>query len=209
MQQENNRVVGIAGSVPGSGVTHLSVALANYAASGLGEKTACLELSGRGEFGHWKAAGAEGYFVDRGIHFYPDFPEREMPILMNRDYERIILDFGEDYVRCREEILRCHRKIFLLNLNPWQMSAAEKLISTVQGDNWKGIRPCYASLHTDRARKKAMEKKFGIRIEELPILNQPCCIPAEAFACLDGLLAHHAAVPKKKKQLIPIKIRKR
>ena len=68
MKQRNVRSIGIAGSICGSGVTHLSIALANYAASGLGEKTACLELSRHGELRHWKAVNEKNYFTDAGIN---------------------------------------------------------------------------------------------------------------------------------------------
>lgn len=183
----------------------MSVALANYAASGLGERTACVELGGRGEFRYWKKAGNEGYFVDQGICFYPDFPKEKIPILMNRGYESIILDFGESYLDCREEILRCHRKVFLLNLNPWQKEAARRLLAAVQGEEWGNIVPYYAGLHMDSKLRTALEREFHINIEELPVIRQPLRVEAELFSCMDRILARSISGPFKKKLLIPIR----
>lgn len=181
------------------------MALANYASSGLGEKTAYVELSGHGELKDWKETGAEGYFIDQGIYFYPDFPRERIPILLNQDYERIIMDFGENYENYREEILRCHRKVFLLNLNPWQKSVAEKLVGTVQCEEWGGIRPFYASVHAGKTEKKAIEQEFHIHIEEIPVIEQPCCVEADKFGCMNRILEYSSVGPEKKKRLIPRK----
>ena len=183
----------------------MSVALANYAASGLGEKTACVELSGHGELKKWKEAGTAGYFSDHQVCYYPDFPREKIPILLNQGYETVILDFGEAYERYREEILRCHRKIFLLNLNPWQKSAAEKMIGTVQGENWGKIQPYYASVLAGTTEKKAVEKEFKIHIDAVPIIKNPRCVEAELFSYMDHALDRTDFATAKKKRLIPIK----
>ena len=111
------RTVGIAGSTRGSGTTHLAVSLANYASSGLLEKSAYIEAGGQGELTRWKTPGKSGYFTEKGVHFYPNVKREDIPILLNRDYKRLIFDFGEKYLFFREEILRCDRKIFLLNIS--------------------------------------------------------------------------------------------
>lgn len=90
-----------------------------------GEKTACLELNRLGSFRHWKAVNEKNYFTDAGISYYPDVQKDKIPILLNRDYDKIIMDVGDAYIEFREELLRCDQKIVLLNLNPWQEFAAE------------------------------------------------------------------------------------
>ncbi len=179
------------------------MALANYAVSGLGEKTACVELNGHRELAHWKAAGAEGYFVDQGVCFYPDFQKERIPILLNQNYDRIILDFGDAYLSCREEILRCDRKVFLLSLSAWQKFAAGNLIRTVQNEDWARIRPLYASVNTPEAERKAAEREFRIPIMKIPVIEQPHCVKAEEFSCLDIVLERNAAEHRRKKLLIP------
>ena len=108
------RTVAIAESTIGCGATDLAVCLANYAASGLGETTAYLELNQRDEIKYWKEVNKEGYFLEKGVHYYPKIRKERIPLLMNQNYDRIIFNIGTCYVECREEILRCEQKIFLL-----------------------------------------------------------------------------------------------
>lgn len=196
--------IGIAGSIRGSGVTHLSVALANYAVSGLGKKTAYLELHANGEIAHWKMAGTKGYFTDKKIHYYPKLERGQIPILLNDDYECVIMDFGDEYISFREEMLRCDRKVFLLNINLWQNFYAKKLLDVVQKEDWGNIQPLYASANAQKKLKREMEKSYGIQIENIPLIQDPACITSDKFACLDRILGHSAAKAKRKNLPIPI-----
>lgn len=199
------RTIGFAGSIRGCGVTHLSVAAANYAAGGLNEKTAYLELIGHGEISHWKEKNESGYFVDYNIHYYPDFKREQIPILLNRDYERIIMDFGDGYNDFREEILRCDKKIFLLNLNPWQKYAAEKMVNTVQDEHWGDIQPVYMSMNAQKTEKEAIEKKFKIRITKLSLIQNPRSIRSEEFSFMDSIMGYAAVNTKRKRPFMPIR----
>lgn len=203
-KEKGIKTIGIAGSIRGSGVTHLSVALANYAASGLGEKTAYLELCGHGEISHWKEINQKGYFTDIKIDYYPDLKREQIPILMNCPYERLIMDFGDAYLNFREELLRCSRKIFLLNLNPWQKFAAEKMIRATEEERWGNIEPFYLSVNGQKDVKKKVEKKYAVEVMEVPLIPNPRHIPAENFPCMDSILGNPTARKKRKKTLIPI-----
>ena len=180
------------------------MALANYAASGLGEKTAYLELCGHGELSHWKEINRNGYFTDLKIDYYPDLKREEIPILMNRQYEKMIMDFGDAYLNFREELLRCDLKIFLLNLNPWQKFAAEKMIHATEEERWGKIEPFYISVNAQKDVKKKVEKKYAIEIMDLPLMLNPRSIPAEMFPCMDSILGSSIARKKRKKSLISI-----
>lgn len=184
------------------------MALANYAASGLSEKTAYLELHKYGEMNHWKKPNEKGYFEDFKIHYYPNFKQEQIPILLNLGYEKIIMDFGDEYSVYREEILRCDRKIFLLNLNPWQKFAAEKTAEDLQKKEWGNIHPIYASVNAQNIIKKEIEKKYGIQIMEIPFIKNPRLLQAEDFFCMDFILGQSAAKVKKRKSLIPIREKK-
>lgn len=188
-------------------MTHLSVALANYAASGLGEKTVYVELGGHGEIAHWKTANEQGFFTDLGVCYYPDFKREQIPVLLNQGYEKIIMDFGDVYLSFREELMRCDRKIFLLNLNPWQEFAAKKLIRTVQNDDWGGIRPIYAGVNAKELTKRAVEKEYKLQIAEVPTIQNPRCITSDAFFCMDFMLGRIAGKAKRRKSLLPIRRR--
>lgn len=180
-------------------MTHLAVALANYAVSGLGKKTACVEIGGHGQLSQWKKAGSEGYFKDQEVYYYPDFSKERIPVLLNMDYERIILDFGDSYINCREEIMRCDSKIFLLNLNPWQEFAARYLVRTVQTELWGGIQPIYGAVHASPKIRKTVEKILQIKVEEIPFIQDPCCVAGNMFSKLNLLLG--ATTTKREKKL--------
>ncbi|MBO5372187.1 MAG: hypothetical protein J6A75_05640 [Lachnospiraceae bacterium] len=183
-------------------MTHLAVALANYTTSGLGEKTACVEIGGHGQLSQWKKAEKDGYFTDQGVFYYPDYSKERIPVLLNMDYERIILDFGDAYLSCREEIMRCDRKIFLLNLNPWQTFAARYLLRMVQTELWGNMQPVYGAVNASHKVKKAVEKEFQIKVEEIPIVQDACCIQGKYFSVFHLLLGN-TAVTRKKKLRIP------
>lgn len=181
------------------------MALANYAASALGEKTAYLELDGHGGMTHYKPTGEKGYFIQAGVHYYPEMKKEEIPILLNCEYEKIIMDFGDSYMSHREELLRCDRKIFLLNLNPWQEYAAKKLVYTVLSEGWGNIKPLYAGVNAQKAVKEAVERECRIDIMELPLIPNPMCIRSEEFFCMDFMLGGFAAKSKRRNTRIPIK----
>lgn len=180
------------------------MALANYTASGLGEKTAYLELCGHGEISHWKEINQKGYFTDIKIDYYPDLKREEIPILMNRPYEKMIMDFGDAYLNFREELLRCDQKIFLLNLNPWQKFAAEKMIHATEDERWGRIKPFYLSVNAQKDVKKKVEKKYAVEIMEAPFLPNPRAIPAEKFPCMDSMLGNPIARRTRRNPLISI-----
>lgn len=178
----------------------MSVALANYATSGLGEKTAYLELCGHEEIKHWKEVNDKGYFMDLKIHYYPKFKKEDVSLLLTLGYDKVILDFGDDYSGFREEMLRCDRKVFLINLNPWQKFFAEKLLCTVQKENWGSIEPLYASANILKAQREEVEKKYGISVMEIPVIPDPRCIHRECFSCMDVILERAARESKKRKK---------
>lgn len=165
-------------------------------------------MNGHKEIVHWKNTCEDGYFLDLGIHYYPNVKKEEIPIILNRDYDRIIIDFGDAYEGCREDLLRCGRKVFLLNLSRWQKNEAEIMINTAQRKDWGGIQPVYASVNFQKEVKREVEKEYGIQIEQIPFLPDPMRIRANDFACMDFILGRSAAKAKRKKSLIPYRKKK-
>lgn len=182
----------------------MSVALANYAASGLGERTACLELGGHGEWTHWKAVNQKGYFTDAKIDYYPCLTEDKIPTLLNCGYEKLIMDFGDEYKKYYGELLRCDRKIILLNLNPWQEFAARKIVQAVQNGQWGNAMPVYASVHAQESVKRALEKELKISVIKLPAIPDPMHILPEEFPCMDFILGRGAMNYKRRKTRFPV-----
>lgn len=160
-------------------------------------------MYGHGQLSQWKKANDEGYFMEQGIYYYPDFGKDKIPMLLNMEFDKIIMDFGDAYLSYREEIMRCDRKIFLLSLNPWQNFAAKYLVRTVKNEEWGGIQPVFGAVAASEGIKREVEREYQIHIRHVPVLPEPCCIPGSAFADLGALLSS-ASVQKEKKLRIPI-----
>lgn len=165
----------------------------------MGEKTAYVEVGGHDELGRWNLPAEEGYFQYQGVYYYPKFQKEKIPVLLNQDYEKIIIDFGDEYQMFRDEILRCDVKIFFLNLNPWQYFAAEKLLNELEKAEWGNITPIFASVAAVEKEKKRAEHMFGIRIEQIPIINNPLCVEMIQFSCLEQILRFPAAKKRRKR----------
>lgn len=163
-----------------------------------------LDMGGHGELAHWKQMDETGVFTDLNVVYYPDAKKEQIPVLLNQEYDKIIMDFGDRYLSFREELMRCDQKILLLNLNPWQEFAARRMVTTVQNEDWGGIRPIYAGLHTNASIKHAVEKDYRIRIKEIPVIPNPRCITADEFSYMDAMLGRTALQIRKQKSLNPI-----
>ena len=175
----------------------MAVSLANYASSGLLEKSAYIEAGGQGELTRWKTPGKSGYFTEKGVHFYPNVKREDIPILLNRDYKRLIFDFGEKYLFFREEILRCDRKIFLLNISPWQKFTAEKLVRELAEEEWGKVMPLFASAFASPKEKSKIEEAFHIHIMEINGICNAFAISGKSFSMMNQLLGENAPVKKK------------
>ena len=185
----------------------MAISLANYAASGLLEKSAYIEAGGKGELSHWKRPNEQGYFKEKRVHYYPDVKMEDIPIILNREYERIIFDFGEKYLLFREEILRCDQKIFLMNLNIRQNFAAEKLLRELRKEDWGKTSPLFASAFAIPGEKQKMEKTFRIHIMDIRGIPNAFCISRDTFPMMNRLLAE--TVPVKKRISLNLTKRKR
>ena len=164
------------------------MALANYCASGRNERTAYVEVYGHGELSQWKKANDEGFFKEQDVYYYPDYGKERIAKMLNMDYDRIIMDFGDAYLSHREEIMRCDKKIFLLSLSPWQKFSSTYLIRTVKNEEWGSIRPVFASVAASENEIKEVEREFKIEVEQIPIMRNPCCIPGNVFSELENFL---------------------
>ncbi|MCM1258160.1 MAG: hypothetical protein NC307_09950 [Roseburia sp.] len=138
-----------------------------------------------------------GFFEEKRVHYYPSVKKEDIPIILNRDYEKMIFDFGEKYLLFREEILRCDQKIFLLNLNLWQKFAAERLLLELKEQDWGGVVPLFASNFASERVKSQIEKEFRIQIMEITGIPDAFAVPAGSFSMMNRLLAEN--IPAKKK----------
>ena len=122
-------LIGITETAAGLGATHLCISLANYSASKLRKKTACLELAGMQSFERLKqyfhfrnlsSKTAHDSFRIYDVDYYPNVQKEDIPLLINSGYEILILDFGMIRTDCLEELFRCDKKFLLCSNAPWR-----------------------------------------------------------------------------------------
>lgn len=184
----------------------MAVCLANYAASGLGETTAYLELNQRDEIKYWKEVNKEGYFLEKGVHYYPKIRKERIPLLMNQNYDRIIFNIGTCYVEYREEILRCEQKIFLLAARTWQKYDTDKLLAELKGSSWGGFEPILTIGKEGESVRRNMEKDYGITLHPFPDIENVEKIKAEEFQKLHFFLDHPLQIKRKWKHQLRRKL---
>lgn len=171
----------------GCGVTHLSIALANYMQSVLGRKTAIIELSGQYELRDMlqKEGGNKQKLL--GICYYTDICVGQIPEIMNSRYEAFVLDLGSDYQSVREEFLRCDRKIITGSISPWKVSAYEhslkEIIATENYESWE-----FLALFANLLDKKKIQKRYGVRLISIPWIENPFYLKKEDMCFLQKIV---------------------
>lgn len=154
-----------------TGVTHFAVLLANYLAGVPGHKTALLEWNPHRDLARMEAV-CMGKRSDRkefrvlDVLYVKDAGMEELVSCMNRQYERIIIDFGDSFCKNRTEFLRCDRKIVLLSFCEWQMErclefAAEAAMEPKE--SWE----FYAVFGSEESRME-VRKKLGLPVQKVP-----------------------------------------
>lgn len=171
----------------GCGATHLAVAMANYLQSGLGRKTALIELSGKHELRDMirKEGGKKQKLL--GVQYYTDICVGKIPEIMNSRYEAIVLDLGADYAAAREEFLRCDRKIVTGSISPWKISAYEHFLKNIiASENYEAWE--FLVLFANLLDKKKVQKRYGVRMLSIPWIENPFYLKKEDMVFLQKIV---------------------
>lgn len=121
-------IIGMLGTHKGAGVTHISILLANYLSEWLGKNTAFIEYYPQKEvqylknYFYKKSEEVETYdpFQVNCITYYSNVKEQAVAEIIGDQYECVVLDLGTDFNRCKNEFLRCDRKIIVSSLSIWK-----------------------------------------------------------------------------------------
>lgn len=174
------RTLGVIGAGRHTGVTHLAVWLGNYLAGVRREKTALLEWNCHGDFRNIEQfcaadAGCSSIrqpFRILEVDYYANAGVKELAGCMNRDYRRIVIDFGEITGESICECARCDRKVIVGAFSEWQAEAFLELVREKAGrDKSWSYTAAFGSEETRRESRKA----FGVDILRVPL-------SADAFA---------------------------
>jgi hypothetical protein len=114
-------VIGITGMDAGLGVTHLALSASAYCASKRRMRTALLEFHRRDELSLLSAQDpSSGFFCIHNIDCYAQANSAIMPYILNRGYERIIIDMGRIREADISELLRCDARYVISCTAPWK-----------------------------------------------------------------------------------------
>lgn len=100
------------------------------------------------------------------VDYYADAGAKELADCMNRDYRRILIDFGEITGEGICECARCDRKVIVGAFSEWQAEAFLELVRREAGrdKSWR-----YAAAFGSEETRKECEKTFKAEILRVPL----------------------------------------
>lgn len=131
-------------------------------------------------------------FKLHGIDCYSCVTTSEIPALLNRGYDYLILDMGHLAEADLPEFLRCERKLVLGSLAPWKSSSIQSFFERFN-DNINLREGFYYIMRTgDSGELLRFSRAYHLPmhcIGCLPNISNPLKIKKEHFAFLEDLLS--------------------
>lgn len=129
------------------------------------------------------------HFKFHGVDYYPHVSDNEIPALLNRGYDYLILDMGSLKEADLSEFLRCDRKLVLGSLAPWKIWTYEEFFR--QFDKSVNLGEGFYYLAQTGTTKKIPQfsKTHHISMSGVPFIKNPFHIEKELFLFLGTLLA--------------------
>ena len=127
------KITGIAGAGGGTGVTHLSLMLANYLQGVCRKRTAVLEWNDHGDFSRFGEActgqtGPRTCYGIQQVDYYPGAAAGRLMECQKAEYEHVVIDFGIVKEMTCVELMRCSTVWILMSFSEWQMEAFLELM---------------------------------------------------------------------------------
>ena len=174
MEKSERIIIGIAGVAAGAGVTHLTIALANYSATVKKRKTAVIELSGNHAMEELGETG--NAFVMQQVTYYPNLLHHQIPEVLKEDYEVLILDLGCTYHRIRMELLRCNEKLIVGSSAPWRSREYIRFVLDEMGEDGMTKATVYLTNNGMRKDKNEIKRQIRQPVYDIPFLPDPFSI---------------------------------
>lgn len=194
---KKNFSIGICGCERGCGVTHFTIALANYCASKLCRSTACLELNQTGAFRRLTQFSSASLSQIKGhsvisiydVDYYPELFCTDIPEIYNIGYCYLLFDFGILTEETYNELLRCDHKIIIGSLVPWNADCYHNFFQKYiyRQKTREGF--YYLVLFGGKKDMHDFSGKRHIYMRQLPFLKNPFCIEKEHFVFLQSFLS--------------------
>lgn len=177
------RIIGVAGSRRGVGVTHFCILSANYLSGCMGKKTAVLEWNNNGDFERIEKIctgkrGKEKCFSVLDVSYYRNAGAAQLAECMASEYQYIIVDFGVYSEEKREELLRCGSRVLIGSFTEWQEEEfLHYLKKRSKGENsW-----IYAAVFGSGETRREVRKKMRASVLQIPYADDAFLITSVLF----------------------------
>ena len=184
------RLTGIAGIGKSVGCTHFTIMYANYLAGFCRKKTAVIEWNNSGDFERIEKVCTGRVEEYRPCHileadYYKNAGEKDMGLILDENYEEILIDFGPLDDMSGNEFRRCEKKFMVVSFSEWQQeiireSVCEKYRAEKKG--WQFV----ASFGSEETRKE-FERRFGISAKRIPFSADAFSVTTECGSFFQAL----------------------
>ena len=189
--EEKTRIVGIAGIGEGVGATHFSVMLLNYLAGFLRKKAALLEWNSSGDLQRMEQVctgmcrpGKPFQILE--ADYYKNAGPDALAKALSRNYEYILIDFGNAEKAEWSEFLRCGRQFLIGSFSEWQQERFrefERKKAELGKKSWTSL----AVFGSEETRRE-FKRRFRLRTERIPFSADAFSVTAESRDFFDRLL---------------------
>lgn len=166
----------VAGIEFGVGATHFSILLANYRANLLKENVALVDFNKDNDYMYLgEALGSvcgESVFVKDRVSYYPGATTDTLEEVFLKDYDAIIIDVGDSYMKYKVEAGLCDFRYLIISSTIWKnvefYKEYEKYFSKYKNSEWRFLYS-FGSF----AKIKELESKINKNIFKIPFVETP------------------------------------
>lgn len=199
-------MVGVAGSQTRIGVTHSCVMLAGTLRK-RGYLVALVEFNSSGTFQFIREDFGEKlhdhfYFAMNGIDYYPSINRDLFQKILEKNYNFIVMDFG-NYQDCDiEEYQKCHVRLILAGSKAWELGQVAGILQKYDDDILMNLH--FYFNFTDKTYEKPIKKQMknskgeSLHVHFLDYRSDP--FNTEDFPAVEQILGEYLSIPIKKKR---------
>lgn len=174
-------LIGVIGTGEHVGTTHFCIMLSVFMSVVKGKKVAYAEMNDSGCLR--QATETFGDKIKKIFSIY-DMTEADIPTLLLKEYDYIIVDFGKTFDLNRENFLRCNRKIAVGSLSWWKFQ--EYVLFMVKTAKERTRRSwAYLCVNPVKHTVKYIRKNFDVCPTAVPCEPDPLKLTKESLNFLE------------------------
>lgn len=185
-RQQNATAIGICGVTAGAGVTHLAVALANYAHSVLGVPAAIVDYSPDQEL--YQATSGKKQ-KEKLFRCFSGQDIQTLPV--SGHYRALVLDFGTDFHTAGKWFPVCAQRIVLGSLAAWKSGYYERFLAVLEESGYPFGDLLFLCRSETPSILRRLKKEYGITILPEPFFLDPYRMKQKEFEFLQELVQSH------------------